>query len=114
MLNPEITDYISTFPMEVQTKLNALRRLILDTAPEAKEVMSYKMPTYVLGGNLVHFAGYAKHIGFYPTPSAIDAFKNELSPYKTSKGAVQFPLESPLPFDLIKEMVLFRVKENTR
>lgn len=113
MLNPEITAYISNFPLEVQTRLHALRMLILNTVPEAKEVISYKMPTYVLGGNLVHFAGYEKHIGFYPTPSAIIAFKEQLLPFKTSKGAVQFPHEKPLPLELIKEMVLFRVKENT-
>jgi len=94
--------------------LNALRTSIRSAAPDATEKMSYQMPTFYLNGNLVHFAAYRKHIGFYPTPSAIFAFRDELKPYKTSKGAVQFPIDKPLPLDLISRIVSFRVEENVR
>ncbi|MGD0794266.1 MAG: DUF1801 domain-containing protein [Dehalococcoidales bacterium] len=107
-----IDEYINTFPGDVQRILEKMRHTIRTAAPEAIEAISYQMPTYKLNGNLVHFAAFKNHIGFYPTPSGIEAFKNELSPYKGSKGAVQFPIEKPIPYDLVKKIVLFRVKEN--
>ena len=110
----EIDLYIRAFPEPVREKLEAIRRFIREEAPEAKEVISYRMPTYQLSGNLVHFAGYARHIGFYPTPSGIETFKAELAAYKNSKGAVQFPIDEALPENLIRRMVRFRVAENTR
>ena len=91
-----------------------MRQTIREAAPEAIETISYQMPTFKLNGNLVHFAAFKNHIGFYPTPSGIEQFKKELSPYKGSKGAVQFPLDKPAPFDLVKKIVIFRVKENLR
>ncbi len=107
-----IGDYIATFPKNVQHTLRELRSAIKESAPEAEETISYGMPTFKLNGNLVHFAAYEKHIGFYPTPSAILAFKEKLSIYKQSKGAVQFPIDGPIPLDIVREMVRFRVKEN--
>ena len=89
-----------------------LRNLIRQTAPEASEKISYQMPTFYLNGNLVHFAAHKAHIGFYPTPSAITRFAADLKPYQTSKGAIQFPVDHPLPKNLIKKIVEFRVKEN--
>lgn len=109
-----IDEYIQNFPAEVQALLNTLRAAIRSAAAEAIEKMSYQMPTYHLNGNLVHFAAYKKHIGFYPAPSGIAAFQEELKIYKTSKGAVQFPIDRPLPLDLIKQIVAFRVAENSR
>ncbi len=106
-----IDGYISTFPENVQTVLQALRRTIRAAAPEAEEVISYQIPTFKLNGNLVHFAAYKKHIGFYPAPSGIDAFREELSPYEVTKGTVKFPLGEPLPFDLVSRIVKYRVKE---
>jgi uncharacterized protein YdhG (YjbR/CyaY superfamily) len=114
-MTPEITtidDYIAQFPEEVQQKLTQLRNLIHELAPEATEKISYQMPTFYLNGNLVHFAAYVKHIGFYPTPSGISRFEEELSEYKFSKGSVQFPLDQPLPTELISRMVAFRRDEN--
>ncbi len=108
----EIEIYIQTFPEEVQAKLHLLRKAIADAAPKATEKISYGIPTFYLNGNLVHFAGYKKHIGFYPSPSAMVAFQEELAMYKQAKGSVQFPLEKDLPLNLIKRMVEFRVKEN--
>lgn len=93
----EIDKYISGFPHEVQTLLNQVRDIIMQSAPEAEETINYGIPTFVLNGNLVHFAGYKKHIGFYPTPSGIGAFKKELSIYKNTKGSVQFPIDKPMP-----------------
>ncbi len=107
-----IDAYIAQFPQDVQTILQGLRATIRAAAPEANEKISYQMPTLYLEGNLVHFAAYKHHIGFYPAPSAIDAFKDKLTPYKTSKGAVQFPIDQPLPVDLIRRVVVFRVAEN--
>ncbi len=106
-----INEYISTFPREIQEILEKLRQVIRETAPKAEEIISYKMPTFKLNGNLVHFAAYQNHIGFYPAPSGIDTFKEELSQYKTSKGAIQFPLNKPIPYNLVKKIVEFRVKE---
>ncbi|WP_163103318.1 iron chaperone [Peribacillus alkalitolerans] len=109
-----IDEYISQFPLEVQEKLITLRKVIKESAPDAVEKISYQMPTFVLHGNLVHFAAYKKHIGFYPTSSGIAAFKHEISEYKSSKGAVQFPLEEPLPYEIISEIVKYRVAENIK
>jgi uncharacterized protein YdhG (YjbR/CyaY superfamily) len=107
-----IETYINTFPPETQQLLQQLRATILKAAPLAQEVISYGMPAYKLNGMLVYFAGYAKHIGFYPMASAIQLFKNELAGYKTAKGSIQFPLNKKLPVALIIKMVKFRVKEN--
>ena len=107
-----IDAYISQFPPEIQLILNQMRNVILQAAPEATEVISYQMPAFQYKGILVYFAAYSKHIGFYPTPSAIVKFKDELSHFKTSKGAVQFPINQTLPEDLITRMVQFRVLEN--
>ena len=107
-----VDEYISQFPLEVQEILKALRKVIKDAAPEAEEKISWQMPTFVLHGNLVHFAAHRNHIGFYPSPSGIEAFKQELSEYKGAKGSVQFPLSKPLPHELIRKIVKFRVDEN--
>jgi len=107
-----IDEYIAAFPKEVQVVLEELRRAIRESAPEAEEAISYQMPTFRLNGNLVHFAAHKNHIGFYPTPSAIERFTEKLSAFETSKGAVQFPLAEPIPYALVEEMVRFRVKEN--
>lgn len=112
---PEFTSidaYIATFSDEIQRKLQELREVIRAAAPEATEKISYQMPTFYLNGNLVHFAAFKQHIGFYPTPSGTEHFQKELSPYKTSKGTVRFPLDQPIPFDLVTKMVNFRVAEN--
>jgi len=109
-----IDEYIMKFPLEVQQILQKLRKVIKESAPDAEETISYQMPTFVLHGNLVHFAAYKNHIGFYPTPSGIEAFKDKLSEYKGAKGSVQFPIEKPLPYELIAEIVKFRVVENTK
>jgi len=107
-----IDEYIAGFPVEVQSILEQLRTTILAAAPGAEEDIRYQMPTFRLKNkNVIHFAAYKKHIGFYPAPSGIEAFPQELSPYKTSKGAVQFPIDQPLPFELIDRIVRFRVKE---
>jgi len=107
-----IDDYIATFPIDIQKKLQEMRATIKETAPDAEEKISYQMPTFFLKGNLVHFAAFKNHIGFYPVPTGIEKFKREISAYKTSKGAVQFPLDKPLPLDLICKIVKFRVAEN--
>lgn len=109
-----VDEYISMFPNEVQKKLNEIRETIRKAAPEAEETINYQIPTYKLNGNLVHFAGFKKHIGFYPAPSGIEKFKDELTMYKGAKGSIQFPLDKPLPLDLIKRIVKFRVQENKR
>ena len=109
-----IDEYIQTFPTETQKKLRAIRKLISKLAPEATEKISYQMPTFYLNGNLIHFAAFAHHIGLYPTPSGVEEFKRELSKYKQGKGSVQFPLDEPLPLDLIGRIVKFRVEKNTR
>jgi len=110
-----IDEYIARFPPETQQALEELRALIRECAPDATETISYAIPTFDLNGHhLVHFAGYAKHIGFYPVPSAMESFKEELAPYRSGKGSAQFPLGLPLPADLIRRIVAFRVAENTR
>ena len=105
-------EYIDQFPPEVQALLQQVRATIQNAAPEAREAISYQMPAFKLEGDLVYFAAFPKHIGFYAIPSAHAAFKDELSAYKTGSGSVQFPLNKPLPFDLIEKMVRFRVREN--
>jgi uncharacterized protein YdhG (YjbR/CyaY superfamily) len=107
-----IDEYIAGFPPEIQKILQKLRATIRKAAPEATETISYQMPTFTLKGNLVHFAAYKNHIGFYPVPSGIEAFKAELSPYHQGRGSVQFPIGEPLPLDLIARIVKFRVLEN--
>lgn len=107
-----IDEYISNFPPEIQEILEKVRKVIKEAAPEATEKIGYQMPTFVLHGNLVHFAAYKKHIGFYPAPSGIIAFQEELSRYKGAKGSIQFPLDKPMPYALIREIVKFRVAEN--
>lgn len=110
-----IDEYIALFPKETQTLLKGMRVTIREVAPEAEEAIKYQMPTFVLKGiNLVHFAAFKNHIGFYPVPTGIEKFKKELSAYKTSKGAVQFPLDKPLPLALIRKIVKFRVAENLK
>ena len=107
-----IDEYIATFPSEIQKILEEIRATIKAAAPEAEEKISYQMPTFTLKGNLVHFAAFKKHIGFYPVPTGIEKFKKELSVYQGSKGSVQFPLDQPIPYNLIGKIVKFRVKEN--
>lgn len=107
-----IDEYIATFPAEIQKILQEIRATIKTAAPEAKEKISYQMPTFDLKGNLVHFAAFKNHIGFYPVPTGIEAFKVELSVYKTAKGSVQFPINKPMPVELITRIVHFRVAEN--
>jgi uncharacterized protein YdhG (YjbR/CyaY superfamily) len=109
-----IDEYIASFPEEIQKKLQALRATIKATAPEAEETISYQIPTFTLKGNLVYFAAYKNHIGFYPTSSGIEAFKQDLSIYESSKGTVKFPIGKPLPLDLISKIVRFRVAENLK
>lgn len=109
-----IDEYIALFPKNVQTILKQVRKTIKAAAPTAEEKISYQMPTFFLNGNLVHFAAFKEHIGFYPTPSGIEKFKKELSVYKGAKGSVQFPLDEPMPLDLISRIVKFRVEENLK
>jgi uncharacterized protein YdhG (YjbR/CyaY superfamily) len=109
-----IDEYIAMFPKDVQARLQEVRRAIHESAPEAKERISYKMPAFTLDGNLVYFSAFKSHIGFYPIPSGIEAFKEELSKYKQGKGSVQFPLDQPMPLDLIRRIVLFRAEENRK
>ena len=111
--NP-IDQFVSTYPPEVQTILQKIRKLIQKSAPGAEEAMSYGIPTFKLNGkNLVHFSAFKEHIGFYPTPSGIEKFKKELSAYEGAKGSVKFPLNKPIPYALITKIVQFRVKEVT-
>jgi uncharacterized protein YdhG (YjbR/CyaY superfamily) len=110
-----IDEYIKTFPEDVQTILKKVRQTIRKAAPDAVEAISYQMPTFKLNGrNLVHFAGWARHIGFYPTPSGTAAFQKELASYKAAKGSAQFPLDKPIPYDLVKKIVIFRVQESKK
>lgn len=110
---PENFDqYIAGFPVDVQEILEKIRSTIHEAAPDAEEKISYQMPTFTLEGNLVHFAAYKHHIGFYPAPSGIGKFKKEISAYKWAKGSVQFPLDQPIPYDLISRITSFRVTEN--
>jgi len=106
-----IDDYIAGFPPEVQEFLEQIRTTIKKAAPAAMEAIKYRMPTFVLNENLVHFAAYKNHVGFYPTPSGIEKYKDELLSYKSAKGSVQFPIDKPMPLKLIRKIVEFRVKE---
>ena len=108
----DIDEYIAGFPDDIQEILQEIRMTIRQAAPEAKEAIKYRMPTLVLNGNLVHFAAFKNHIGFYPAPTGIEAFQDELSSYKGGRGSVQFPLDQPIPYDLIRRIVEFRVKES--
>lgn len=107
-----IDEYIKQFTPEIQEILNNMRKVIKDAAPDTAEKISYQMPTFTLNGkNLIHFAAFKNHIGLYPTPSGIESFKDELSLYKGGKGSVQFPIDKPLPYDLITRIVKYRVDE---
>jgi uncharacterized protein YdhG (YjbR/CyaY superfamily) len=107
-----IDEYIKEQPSNVQKILEKMRQTIHKAAPTAEEAISYGLPTFKLNGNLVHFGGFKSHIGFYPAPEGIEAFKKELSQYKGGKGTIKFPLEKPIPYDLVTEIVKFRVKKN--
>ncbi len=109
-----IDEYIAGFPKDIQNILEQIRATIKKAAPDAEETIKYAIPTFTLqGNNLVHFAAFKNHIGFYATPAGNEAFKKELSNYKMGKGSIQFPLDKPMPFDLITKIVKFRVKENS-
>jgi uncharacterized protein YdhG (YjbR/CyaY superfamily) len=108
-----VDEYISTFPKDIQKTLEQVRQTIKKSAPEAEETINYQIPTFKLNGNLVHFAAFKNHIGFYPAPSGLKAFKKEISNYKSSKGSVQFPINEPIPVSLISKIVKYRVKENS-
>lgn len=115
-MNKQVTTidkYITIFPKKVQEILFKVRTTIKKAAPDATEIIKYQMPTFYLNGNLVHFAAFKNHIGFYPTPSPIIKFKKELKKYKTSKGTIQFPIDKPIPYELIKKITIYRVQQNT-
>ncbi len=107
-----IDEYIAGFPAAVQAILQEVRRTIREAAPDAQEAMKYGLPTFTLSGNLVHFGAFSSHIGFYPAPTGLEAFKEEMAPYRSSKGTAQFPLDQPIPYDLITRIVKYRVAEN--
>lgn len=107
-----IDEYIASFPRDIQAILEKVRATIRKAAPEAEETIKYQIPTFTLNGNLVHFGAFKTHIGFYPTAGGIEKFKKELSAYAGAKGTVRFPLDQPVPFDLISKIVKFRVQEN--
>jgi len=112
--NKTIDEYIKSFPKDVQPILEKIRQTIRKAAPGSVETISYQMPTFKLNGKgLVYFAGYRNHIGFYPVPSGVAAFKKELSPYKQGKGSAQFPIDEPIPYDLVRRIVQFRIKETS-
>jgi uncharacterized protein YdhG (YjbR/CyaY superfamily) len=107
-----IDEYISCFPAETRRLLEEVRAIIKATAPDAVEKISYQMPTFYLNGNLIHFAAFKNHIGLYPTPNGIEEFQEELKAYKSGKGSVQLPIDQPLPLDLIRRIVEYRVVQN--
>lgn len=107
-----IDEYIAGFPKDIQKLLQKIRLTIREAAPDAEEAIRYQIPTFVLKGNLIHFAAFKNHIGLYPAPRAIEEFKEELSEYEGAKGTVRFPLDQPIPFDLISRIVKFRVQDN--
>ena len=109
-----IDEFIAGYPEDVQKVLKKVRATIRKAAPKAEETINYGIPTFTLNGNLVHFSGFKTHIGFYPTPSGIEKFKKELSKYESAKGSVKFPLDQPIPYDLIAKIVKFRVEENLK
>lgn len=108
----DIDSFIADFPKETQKLLQQVRETIQKAAPEAQETINYGIPTFKLNGNLVHFSGYKHHIGFYPGAAGIKAFEKEIAKYKNAKGSVQFPLDQPIPFDLITRITKFRVQQN--
>lgn len=110
----DFEDYFSQFPEEIQVLLEQMRQAIHQAAPDAEEVISYQMPTFKLIKNLVHFAAFSHHIGFYPGASGVAAFPAEVSKFKNAKGSIQFPMDQPLPLDLVKKITEFRVKENLK
>jgi len=111
----DIDEYITTFPPEIQEKLRGIRAVIRRAAPDAEEAIRYGMPTFRLGGsNLVHFAAFRDHLGFFPTPSGVEKFRKELSSYRTSKGTIQFPLDKPVPNDLVERIARFRAEETRK
>ena len=107
-----VDEYISEYPVNVQEILQKLRQTVKESAPDAEELISYRIPAYRLNGNLVYFGAFKDHIGFYPTSSGISAFKKELSKYKVSRGTVQFPIDQPIPYDLVRKITRHRVREN--
>ena len=107
-----IDEYIAEFPKDIREMLEKVRNTIGKAAPDAEETINYGIPTFTLNGNLVHFAGYKKHIGLYPTPSGVRAFKEELSDYECAKGSIKFPTDKPIPYRLITKIVEYRVEEN--
>jgi uncharacterized protein YdhG (YjbR/CyaY superfamily) len=109
-----IDEYIATFSPEIQKTLQEIRAVVKAAAPDAAEKISYQMPTFFLHGNLVHFAAFKQHIGFYPTANGVEAFAQDLSKYKGAKGSVQFPLDQPMPLELITKIVKYRVAENLK
>ena len=113
-LYSSVDEYISSFPEHIREKLYEIRDVIKKIVPEAQEKISYQMPAFFLNGNIVYFAGFSKHIGFYPGANGVEVFKNELTKYKFAKGSVQFPVNEPLPIELIKRIVTFKVEENSK
>jgi uncharacterized protein YdhG (YjbR/CyaY superfamily) len=107
-----VDQYISSFPENIQVLLRQMRQTIQHAAPDAEETISYHMPAYRQNGVLVYFAAFKSHIGFFPTAAGVEAFKEKLSAYKTSKGAIRFPIDQPLPLELVEEIVRFRLQEN--
>jgi uncharacterized protein YdhG (YjbR/CyaY superfamily) len=107
-----IDEYIAGFPEHIREILEKVRATIQEAAPNAEETIKYEMPTFMLNGNLVYFAAFKNHIGFYPIPSGMEEFKDDLAGYKTGKGSVQFPLDQPIPYELIGRITKFRVQEN--
>ena len=107
-----IDEYITLYPEDVQNILQKIRAIIKSAAPEAEETIKYQLPTFTLGGNLVHFGAFKNHIGLYPTPSGTEKFKLEIAAYQGAKGSIRFPLDQPIPYDLISRIVAFRVTEN--
>lgn len=112
--DPRIDRYIAQFPEEQQSRLKALRLLVHELVPAVDETIKYAMPTFLYKGDLIYFAAFKAHIGLYPLPDAIDRFSEELLSYHTSKGAIQFPMDRPLPLDLVRRIILFRLEENAR
>jgi uncharacterized protein YdhG (YjbR/CyaY superfamily) len=108
----DIDEYIKSVPENIQSTLEEIRQVIKRVVPQAEEGISYQMPVFKLNGNLVYFAAFKNHIGFFPTPSGVEHFKDEITSYKTNKGTIQFPLDKPIPFELIENIVRFRVNEN--
>ncbi|MBE9466302.1 DUF1801 domain-containing protein [Dyadobacter subterraneus] len=110
--NPDVDSYIAAFPKEIQKLLEEMRQTIRKVAPDAEEKIGYGIPTFTLNGNLVHYAAFKNHIGFYPAPRGLEAFKKELSGYKGAKGSVQFPFDKPLPLDLVAKITKYRIEQN--